>query len=206
MKKGGMILPVLALTLALTGCSEIRKAQESTVTVDDKGQITQVLVEDFQEEIYSKTELEESVSGLVEAYNEEAGSQAVTLDSCKVKDEEARVIHKYASDEDYREFNLVDFFAGTVEEAVNEGYSFACDFQDAGGQAVASGTVPDGCREAHVMIVREPVCVMVSGQILYASSNMEILDESRARLVSDTGIEEENAQVSTDAYGYVIYQ
>ena len=65
---------------------------------------------------------------------------------------------------------------------------------------------PSFCAEMQVVIVKEPVCVLAPGEIRYVSSNMELLDKNRARLVSDTGLTDENAQVVTDAYGIVIYE
>ena len=205
MKKRRVIL-LLVPALLLAGCGGIAKAEETTVTVDENGRITQALVEDFSQENYSSQELEEEIDGLIEAYNGETQSSAVSMESCQVKDGQARVILEYGSDEDYRAFNLVDFFAGTVEQAQQEGYSFDCAFLDAGKNTVQDGTVPDTCTQMQAVIVKEPVCVMAPGEILYVSSNMEILYENRARLASDTGIENENAQVVTEAYGIVIYQ
>ncbi|HIS25424.1 MAG TPA: hypothetical protein IAA57_00730 [Candidatus Pullilachnospira intestinigallinarum] len=205
MKKYSMAL-LLTLSLVLTGCGGIAKAEETTVTVDDDGRITQALVENFSLDTYSSQELEEQIKGLIDAYNEENQGQKVSMESCQVKNEKARVLLEYASAADYRAFNLVDFFTGTVEEAQQEGYSFDCAFLDAAGKTVDDGTVPDGCAEMQVVIVKEPVCVLAPGEIRYVSSNMELLDKNRARLVSDTGLTDENAQVVTDAYGIVIYE
>lgn len=205
MKKHRMVL-LLASALLLTGCGGISKAEETTVTVDEDGRITQALVEDFSQENYSSQELEKEIAGLIEAYNGDKQSKGVSMESCQVKDGQARVILEYVTVEDYREFNLVDFFAGTVDQAQQEGYSFGCGFLDAGKNTVAEGTVPDTCTQMQTVIVKEPTCVLTPGEILYVSSNMEILDSNRARLSSDTGIENENAQVVTEAYGIVIYQ
>lgn len=205
MKKCRVVL-LLASALLWTGCGGISKAEETTVTVDENGRITQALVEDFSQENYSGKELENEIAGLIKTYNKENQNGSVTMESCQVKDKQARVILEYASDEDYRAFNLVDFFAGTVDQAQQEGYSFDCGFLDAEKNAVEEGIVPDTCTQMQTVIIKEPTCVLTPGEILYVSSNMEILDSNRARLSSDTGIEDENAQVVTDAYGIVIYQ
>lgn len=46
--------------------------------------------------------------------------------------------------------------------------------------------------------------VLVPGTILYVSKNMEVINESQARLSADEGTDSES-QVTTQAYGYVIY-
>lgn len=205
MKKRRSALVLTALML-LSGCGGIDDAKESTVTVNSKGIVTEALVEDFSSEAYEEKELEASVEKLVEAYNKEAGEKHVTLKKTEVKDGKATVQLQYKSDEDYRGFNRVDFFAGTVKEAQEEGYGFSGAFTDSKGKTAGSGTVPKQCQEEQVIIIREPLCVLVPGTILYVSKNMEILEEGRVRLTDDTGISYENAQVTTDAYGYVIYK
>lgn len=204
MKKRSAAL-LLAVLMVLPGCGGIEKAEESTVTVSDKGVVTEALIEDFLSEEYDKNELETSVKELMEAYNKKAGQDEVVLKKFQVEDGTAKVLIQYETDETYRGFNQVDFFAGTVQQAKDEGYAFAGDFTDAEGKDIAAGTLPDQCLEQQVIIIREPLCVLVPGKILYVSKNMEILGKDQARLTSDSGITYENAQTITEAYGYVIY-
>ena len=177
----------LAAVLLLSGCGGIEKMTETTVTVDDKGTVEELLLEDFSDETYNEEELTAQINELVEAYNKEAGSEAV-----------------YQSVADYRGFNQVDFFAGSVKEAQKEGYAFASDFTDAKGKDASTAKIPDGCENQQVIIIREPMQVLVPGTILYVSKNMEVVNESRARLSADEDTDSES-QVTTQAYGYVIY-
>lgn len=204
MKKRSAAL-LLAVLMVLPGCGGIEKAEESTVTVNDKGIVTEALVEDFLSEEYDKNELETSVKELVDAYNKQAGQEDVILKKLQVEDGKARVLIQYETDEAYRGFNQLDFFAGTVQQAKDEGYAFAGDFTDAEGKDISSGILPDKCTDQQVIIIREPLCVLVPGKILYVSKNMEILGKDQARLASDSGITYENAQTTTEAYGYVVY-
>lgn len=204
MRKRSTALLLTTLVL-LSGCGGIDDAKESTVTVNKKGIVTEVLVEDFSTESYDEKELEESVKELVDAYNKEKGKDRVTLKKSEVKEEKATVQLQFQTDDDYRGFNHVDFFAGTVKQAKEEGYGFAGAFADKSGKEVSSGTILDKCMDQQVMIIREPLAVRVPGTILYVSKNMEIQDKNQARLADDTGIPYENAQTVTEAYGYVIY-
>ena len=94
---------------------------ETTVTVDDSGTVEELLLEDFSDETYKEKELAAQINELVEAYNKEAGSEAVSVKSMQVKDKKAKVQLEYQSVADYRGFNQIDFFAGTVKEAQKEG-------------------------------------------------------------------------------------
>lgn len=204
MRKRSTVL-LLAGLLTLSGCGKIEKAAESTVTVDKKGIVTEILIEDFSSEEYQEDELKKSIEELVSTYNKQAGEEEVTLKKMQVKDGNASVLMQYSTDDAYRAFNQVDFFAGTVEQARKEGYAFAGAFTDAKGQAVSQGTIPAECQGQSVMIIREPLAVLVPGKILYVSKNMKILGEDCARLAADSGDTYGNAQVTTEAYGYVIY-
>ena len=105
----------LAAVLLLTGCGGIEKMTETTVTVDDSGTVEELLLEDFSDETYKEKELAAQINELVEAYNKEAGSEAVSVKSMQVKDKKAKVQLEYHSVADYRGFNQIDFFAGTVK-------------------------------------------------------------------------------------------
>ena len=204
MRKRSTVL-LLAGLLTLSGCGKIEKASESTVTVDKKGIVTEILIEDFSSEEYQEDELKKSIEELVSTYNKQAGEEEITLKKMQVKDGNASVLMQYSTDDTYRAFNQVDFFAGTVAQARKEGYAFAGAFTDAKGQAVSQGTIPAECQDQSVIIIREPLAVLVPGKILYVSKNMKILGEDCARLAADSGDTYENAQVTTEAYGYVIY-
>ena len=195
----------LTVLLSLTGCGGIEKAKESTVTVSDEGVVTEALIEEFLSEDYDEKELETSIRQMVDTYNTESGKDAVKIMKIQVKEGEATALLQYESDEVYREFNQVDFFTGTVGQAKEEGFTFAETFQDTEGKEVALGIIPDSCTDQQLIIIREPLNVLVPGKILYVSNNMKILSSKEAKLEQDVEVSYENAQVTTGAYGYVIY-
>ena len=196
----------LTVLLSLTGCGGIEKAKESTVTVSDEGVVTEALIEEFLSEDYDEKELETSIRQMVDTYNTESGKDAVKIMKIQVKEGEATALLQYESDEVYREFNQVDFFTGTVGQAKEEGFTFAETFQDTEGKEVALGIIPDSCTDQQLIIIREPLNVLVPGKILYVSNNMKILSSKEAKLEQDVEVSYENAQVTTEAYGYVIYR
>ena len=78
MKKQKLGLALTAVLL-LTGCGGIEKMTETTVTVDDSETVEELLLEDFSDETYKEKELAAQINELVEAYNKEAGSEAVSV-------------------------------------------------------------------------------------------------------------------------------
>lgn len=204
MKRQRLGLALTAL-LVLSGCGGIEKMTESTVTVDDKGTVEELLLEDFSDEDGQTDELTTQIQTLVDTYNKENNADTVAIKKLQIKDGKAKVELEYQSAKDYRGFNQVDFFAGSVKEAQKEGYSFASDFIDAKGKDASSAGIPDGCEQQQVIIIREPLQVLVPGKILYVSKNMKIVNESQAKLSADDEQDAES-QATTQAYGYVIYQ
>lgn len=201
-------IAILSLTmmLCLSGCAVIEKTKESTVTVNKQGVITQVLKEELPEERYSGEELSTTVTAQIEEYNYSAGGEKILLKKSEIAQGKATMILEYKTDEDYRAFNQVDFYAGNVKQAVKEKYSFAGDFVASDHKKVETGVIPDQCMEEQVMIIREPFAVKVPGEILYTSANMKILDKNHARLEENTTNPYESAGTVTKAYGYVIYR
>ena len=195
----------LAILFCLTGCGGIERAKESTVTVNKEVIVTEALIEEFLSENYDADELEASIKELADTYNEEIGKEAVKIMKIRVKEGVATALLQYESDDIYREFNQVDFFAGNVGQAKEEGYTFAETFQDVEGNKIASGIVTDSCTDQQVIIIREPLNVQVPGKILYVSNNMKILNNKQAKLEQDVDVIYENTQVTTEAFGYVIY-
>lgn len=199
------ILVLLLASLWMTGCQDLKNVKESTVTVDKKGAVTEALVEDFSAENYDAEELKDSVKKLVKSYNAQVGKEQVTIQQMEVRGGTAKVTLHFETDEDYRGFNQTDFFSGTVKEAMEAEYPFSGAFLDQDGKKTTEGQVPGQCQDAQVLILKEPLQVLVPGNILYVSENMEILGKDQAKLSNDTRIPYENAQTVTEAYGYVIY-
>lgn len=204
MKRWNIALAVGTFVI-LSGCGGIEKMTETTVAVDEQGNVEQLLVEDFSDAAYQLEELETMVNELITSYNQEAGEDAVVLKSAKLKEETARLLMEYQSTKDYRGFNQVDFFCGSVKEAQNQGYTFHSAFADTNGTEVSNEGIPAQCEDAQVLILREPMQVVVPGKILYVSKNMEVVGETQAKLPADESQDMDN-QVTTQAYGYVIYQ
>ena len=113
MKKQKLGLALTAVLL-LTGCGGIEKMTETTVTVDDSGTVEELLLEDFSDETYKEKELAAQINELVEAYNKEAGSEAVSVKSMQVKDKKAKVQLEYQSVRRLSGLQSDRFFCGAL--------------------------------------------------------------------------------------------
>lgn len=205
MKKFISILLLAAMVL-LSACGSIKKAESSTIQIDKKGKVTSVLVENFAEDLYSESEMEEYIRSAIDKYNGENGSKSVSLDSCSVKKGQARVILEYAAREDYEGFNQMPLFLGTVQEALAAGYDFGSGFVDNKQNQLEGSKVPEKYPQANVIILQEPIQVMTAGNILCVSDNTEIAEGTLARVMAEEKEENENAQIMTADYAYIVYE
>lgn len=175
---------VLAIVLCLgmlTGCGSGVSADESTIFVKKDGTVVSVDVEKFDTDAYDEQGLKSYVEQTVSDYNGENGKNQVKLKSLSVKDGQAKLTLQYATAADYRKLNGIDFFAGTLAEALAAGYTFDADF------ASVKDGVPVACDAGEfindssykVVIIKGNTNVQVKGKIAYVSTaNTKMLDGS----------------------------
>lgn len=188
----------------LSGCAGKTDADTTTVFVDKKGHITGVDVEKLDQDYYDEEELKNYIADRIESYRSENGN-TVEETSLQVKDGVAKLKMKYDSAEDYKKFNGITFFAGTIAEAQEAGYDFDAEFfapdeeEDEALTGVDKKDVlaDDGCK---VVIIKACVDVSVKGDIRYVSGTAVRLKDKNT--VSVTGDENSEEAPLT----YIIYQ
>lgn len=185
MKRGRYLAILLAAGCMMTGCSSFGgfSPEVSGVSISKKGAVTEVIREMFDESAYSKEELEQQMNSEIEAYNTAAGDDCVKKKSLKVKDGVAQMRIAYASVKDYIAFNDVEFYAGDIVGAVQQGYMFEGVFK-----SVTGGTVDDSSsiwgsaiisKENDAVVVFDgPLLVDVPGEIKYVSENVHVTEKN----------------------------
>ena len=94
-----MALLMSALSLSLSACGnpeQIKDATESTLLIQDD-KIYSMSIEEFDELIYSKDDLKESIKSAISEYQEENGKKSVTQKSFKVDNDIAKLCLEYDS-------------------------------------------------------------------------------------------------------------
>lgn len=175
MKKLACVMLLACLTAAgLTGCTKGNDAKQTTLYVDHNGRVTSAIVESLDKDYYDMKELQDWTQQEVDAYNKENGDDAVVIKKCEKEDKNAKVTLEYASMKDYSEFNHVDAFFGTIEEAAGEGYDFEDEFDSAKGKPSIGYTELEGSKEYYVLITEESQTIVLDDDILYASPNVKV--------------------------------
>lgn len=162
------ILPILILSIALTGCGA--SADSSSLALSKKGVLTQTIVEEWDQEQYDKNELQQQIETDIQQYG-----QDIELNSIKVKDAAVTVKMTYQNLETYAQYNQVVLFKGTVAQCQAAGYLLEGEFKDTQGEDVNRTQVINIGDACTVLVFQEPVNVKVPGKILYYSSSLELV-------------------------------
>lgn len=185
---------------------DYEKAEVNTLHFNSDGTITVEEIADFSEDGYSTKELKEQVNDMVEEYNTQYGDGALVVDDLTVKKSEVYFRCTYESTEAYQYFSEYGTFCGTIEEALDNGFSFSCIIVP-----VENGTAgspiefdsPYDFSDYKVAIIKENIKVTVPGTIKYISNHSTNLVEGE-----DNAVVISQADGNNDAteYVYIIYE
>ncbi|HIV90081.1 MAG TPA: hypothetical protein H9744_00110 [Candidatus Eisenbergiella stercoravium] len=181
------VLLLLAAALLLAGCGGNKSTEDVTsLEFRKNGEVIHTIVEDFSASYYSLDELEAQVQEQVDAYNESAGSNRISVDSAEVTDGVITMVMTFRGAEDYSSFYRQALFCGTVLEAFNAGYDLDIELVSAQEEGTTISR-PDILEmgDRHIIVVREPIVVKPYADILYASAGVEVTG-SREAAVTDS--------------------
>ena len=171
---------LLVCTLLLVGCGkrQVENSAASRMEFQNKGVIKVTSVESFERDYYDEKELEE----LIEEKADDVG-KGVKINRFSVKGGLATLIITYKTDEDYRAFNEVALFYGTVEEALNEGYDFstlngAVSLRDS--SHLMTSTYLDTLKDKTVIITPEVGEIHYTKRPLFVTANIQVMEDGQA--------------------------
>ena len=178
-----LVIVIVVIVCLVTGVFE-KRAEKSTLTLEDDGTIVCEEVTEFEADYYDGSELQSYAREQVAVYNDANGADRVRLERVAVGDGDAYMRTRYQSPEDYRQFTGYEIFQGTIAQA-----------QEAGSDQVLSDT------EKKVLILRENITVTVEGTVLYVS------DESTTVESGDTvSIAQADGNEDATTLTYIIYE
>ena len=146
---------------------------QNTIYVQKKGKIISAIVQKFDKDYYDAEELNAYVNERVEAYVSTHEKDSVKVEEFSVEEGVARLNVQYAGYADYAALNEVELFAGTVPQALAEGYDFNDEFVKVEDGALGAKATKDeiiALADYKVVILSEKLDVKVDGTIAYASA------------------------------------
>lgn len=181
MKKIRTVLLVLCMMGLMAGCGGVADADTTSVIIDKKGAVTQVIVEDFNQPYYNVDELKSEIEQKAGQYNASSGNEkAIVLDSLSVSDQGVvKVTLEFAGWQDYTGFNEKLLFVGTVSEAYNAGYTFPDMKVAQDGSRLGSADVLEK-GDMHIAIMEESQSIRVPTKIAYYSEGISLSGEKTA--------------------------
>ena len=179
-KKIAVVFITATIFVVLAGCGEEKK-DITSIKIDRRGKITNVIYEDFPEDEYSLDEFESITTSRVEAFNNESLAEKITIDTIEEEDSRIKVVMKYDSPSDYKKFNNTVLFYGTVKEAEEAGYTLTDKLVDREGNASDKDLLKK-YKNKHVIIIEEKTDIIVPYKIDYISRGATFTSKKEADL------------------------
>lgn len=187
MKKSYLIL-FAVLLFSLSGCSEKKEQfNETSVVLSKNGGITNVIVESFAEDYYTEDGLRTFFTEKIREYDTNPDDElGISLGEIKVENGTAKATIEFSDYKVYSGFYNTDFFYGTVNDAYDSGYTLDTTLKALNSNDTISKADIMKKSNDTIIIVSEPVLVSSPKKIIYASANVEIIDEKHVRISSDS--------------------
>lgn len=167
----------------LSGCGTDKDADTTTLFVEKDYSVIEVAVGAFDKDYYDEDECRDYVKDEVAAYKDEDGTGTVKFKKLSVEEGTAKLNMTYSDSKAYTEFTGEELFAGTIVEALAEGYEFDVDFSKVE-DAQVKGSVPaedvTSNSDYKVVVVNRTTDVAVHGTIQYVSDGVTMKDEGTA--------------------------
>ena len=200
-KKTPIILALTAGALMLGGC-EMMPGQEkwtpqepAAISIEEDGTIVETVQEELGAAYYDASELQSMITSEVEAYNKENGEASVTVKEYEAADGKVKLVTEYASAQDYAAFNNTEFYYGSMINAQLAGYLFDASYKKVD-NGVVKGSPVSGSEvikrmDKEVLILRAPLEVHLPGEVLFTSTNAEVLAPDVVNATGEASDEEE---------------
>ena len=162
-----------AIGIAVAGCSLPNSSENTSISADETGVITETVVESVGEGSFTEDELKQYIEQEIADYTDSGGGK-VSLTKCTVTNRTAETVMTYATCDDYAKFNHVTCFLGTIKAAEDAGFDITQSFVDKRGAAADAEVLSERAKEWKIFICEEPVQVRLPDKILYATENVTI--------------------------------
>ncbi len=172
----------IALSFVFVGCGE-EESFSTTVSIDKKGQITNTVYEDFEQDYYDISELSDMASSEISSYNSECLSEKVFLKSLDAvnDDNSVKMVITFNSVSDYVNFNKTMLFYGTVQDALDRGYSVSTSLINSDGETLGDDGI-SRCLSNHIIITSDKSDFITPFNVEYYTKGVELNGKKEAVL------------------------
>lgn len=186
-KKLALLTTLLLILITICGCGTFAADYPETSLIFKKnGAITDVIVESFGADYYTLDGLNTFFNEAISDFSVKDGKGTVSLTELSVENEIARAVLDFDSADTYARFYNANLFAGTINEAYDQGYTMDVTLKSTEDNATISKTDIMAMKDAKIIITDEKLCIKLPYKIKYISANIEIIDEKYVRVSSDS--------------------
>lgn len=182
------LLALAGAAVLLAGCGrKTERADETCLEFRKNGEVIHTIAEDFSESYYDVEELKTTVLSQIAAFNEQSGTERISLDSTELgEDGKLYMVMTFKSPQDYTSFYRQALFCGTVSGAYTAGYDLDIQLKSVKteGEVIGREEILD-MGEKHILVVREQITVRPFGEILYASEDVEVSGDGKQAVTTD---------------------
>lgn len=186
MKKVILYTMVLLSFLTLVGCSKeeifinTEEITTNTMLLKGDGSIYTAIVEDFDKNYYSLSELNEFITAEVNKYNQKVGSNEVTIEGLELKNDKAVLVLEYSKMEHYSAFNNMPaaFFSADTQNVALE---LPQQYVNAKKDTVVDKNTAMKNGKNKVLVLYEPYVIMVEGDIKFYSNNLTLVESNKVK-------------------------
>jgi len=187
-----LLIAGLALIL-LTGCGTTAKKDTQGLTLNEDGSIKSVIVEEFDESLYSVAELQTMMNNEISEYNQMVGAGRITAEDAVVEEGNVKVVINYSRGEDYVAFNNRRLEIINLKDAL-ENNMLNVGFVDANKNEPFDLKSVDEPNLYTVIITDEPGMVTCPNRISYFSDGVTLESKNQVMVSEDM-----------DGLAYIVY-
>lgn len=181
------IIFAVFVSILLAGCaSDEEDYEETTLTVQKRGKVSESIVESFSKDYYDIEELKGEFTRSVDDYNNAIGGEEIKLKKIELKDQKVYVDLDFTGPSDYESFVGESLFVGTISDAYDNGYSMDVVLKGVDAGDKISKVQIMGMKDSNIVILSEHVRVNTYRDIAYVSANVDLIDERSARVLSES--------------------
>lgn len=192
-KVNNLVLLSFITGLFLTGCGESEVTGETGKVIAADGSVKATIVRDFDESLYSVSELEDMMNSEAADYNSSNGAGNVSVVSVECVDNKVTAVMDYKSDRDYSSFNSRYFTRESCDEAIANG-SLRVSMKDVSSLEGVDISSITGSDKLDVLVTDEVGYLTLPGKVRYISDGVEVVTKKQV-LVSD----------NMDGLAYIIF-
>lgn len=170
---------VCLLSAGICGCAAntVDVTDRSSVRVFSDGHLEAEIVEKFDQDYYNEAELMEMVQQEITEYNLKKGGEPIKLLAEELENQLISMELSFETAEDYNAYMPDEIFAGTVNDAYQEGYDFNRSLTVVGKDGATIGKKDLLNMAKHKLIILNGNGVLrAPSKIMYYSQDMNLLD------------------------------